>query len=117
MAADLVRVQRGAFSACAEFLPLRNRSLGPLAMTVLPIPLARRSAATPCAAVQSTAALLSLVTGRASRSWSALRIDGLSRHALTKSSALVDVRFALITGGKADIPKGRVGVRPWGRTV
>jgi hypothetical protein len=41
--------QRGAFSA--EFLPLRNRDLGPLAVTVLPIPLARRAAATaapPC---------------------------------------------------------------------
>src|SRR5215472_145228 len=28
---------------CAEFLPLRNRGLGPLAVTVLPIPLARRA--------------------------------------------------------------------------
>src|SRR6516164_5673939 len=41
---------------CAEFLPLRNRRLGPLAVTVLAIPLARRGAATACAAVQSTAA-------------------------------------------------------------
>ena len=42
---------------CAEFLLLRNRGLGPLAVTVLPIPLARRPAATACAAVQSTAPL------------------------------------------------------------
>src|SRR5262249_35533290 len=38
------------FEQCTEFLPLRNRGLGPLAVTVLPIPLARRGAATPCAA-------------------------------------------------------------------
>jgi hypothetical protein len=36
---------------CAEFLPLRNRGFGPLAVTVLPIPLAGRAAATLCAAV------------------------------------------------------------------
>src|SRR5262249_60135376 len=46
------------FQQRAEFLPLRNRGLGPLAVTVLPIPLARRAAATVCAAVQSTASLL-----------------------------------------------------------
>src|SRR5262249_22968673 len=33
------------------FPPLRNRGFGPLAVTVLPIPLARRAAATACAAV------------------------------------------------------------------
>jgi hypothetical protein len=44
------------FQQCAEFLPLRNGGLGPLAVTVLPIPLAGRPAATACAAVQSTAA-------------------------------------------------------------
>ena len=33
------------FEHCAEFLLLRNRGLGPFAVTVLPIPLARRSAA------------------------------------------------------------------------
>ena len=31
------------FQQCAEFLPLRNRGLGPLAVTVLPIPLASRA--------------------------------------------------------------------------
>ena len=36
----------------AEFLPLRNRGLRALAVTVLAIPLARRAAATACAAVQ-----------------------------------------------------------------
>jgi hypothetical protein len=39
------------FEQRAEFLPLRNRGLGPLAVAVLPIPLARRAAATsapPC---------------------------------------------------------------------
>ena len=45
------------FQQCAEFLPLRNRGLGPLAVTVLPIPFARRGTATACAAVQSHAAL------------------------------------------------------------
>ena len=33
------------FQQCAEFLPFRNRGLGPLAVTVLPIPLAGRAAA------------------------------------------------------------------------
>jgi hypothetical protein len=45
------------FQQSAEFLPLRNRDLGPLAVTVLPIPFAGRAAATACAAVQSTAPL------------------------------------------------------------
>jgi hypothetical protein len=45
------------FQQCAESPLLRNRGLGPLAVTVLPIPLARRPAATICAAVQSAAAL------------------------------------------------------------
>jgi hypothetical protein len=44
------------FEQCAEFLPLRNRGLGPLAVTVLSVPLARRAAATGRAAVQSAAA-------------------------------------------------------------
>jgi len=35
---------------CAEFWLLRNRGLRALAVTELPIPLARRAAATPCAA-------------------------------------------------------------------
>ena len=39
------------FEQCAEFALFRNRGLGPLAVTVLPIPLARRGAATVCAAV------------------------------------------------------------------
>ena len=33
------------FKQCAEFLLLRNRGLGPIAATALPIPLARRGAA------------------------------------------------------------------------
>jgi hypothetical protein len=37
---------------CAEFPLFRNGGLGPLAVTVLAIPLARRAAATVCAAVQ-----------------------------------------------------------------
>ena len=41
------------FEQCAELLLLSNRGLGPLAVTVLPIPFARRAAATACAAVQS----------------------------------------------------------------
>ena len=73
------------FQQCAEFLPLRNRGLGPLAVPVLPIAVARRAAATACAAVQSTASLSSLVTGRACRSGS-IRVfavyptDQSSRH-------------------------------------
>src|SRR5215831_14524689 len=47
----------GHLEQCAEFLPLRNRGLGPLAVTVLSIPFARRATATACAAVQSTAPL------------------------------------------------------------
>jgi hypothetical protein len=39
------------FQQCAEFLPLRNRGLGALAVTVLPVPIARRAATTACAAV------------------------------------------------------------------
>ena len=42
---------------CAEFALFRNRGLGPLAVTVLAIPLARRAAATACAAVESAAPL------------------------------------------------------------
>jgi hypothetical protein len=38
------------FEQCAEFLLLRNRGLGPLAVTLLPISLARRATATACAA-------------------------------------------------------------------
>ena len=45
------------FQQCAEFLLLRNRGLGPLAVMVLPIALAMKAAATACAAVQSTARL------------------------------------------------------------
>src|SRR5215831_8613747 len=45
------------FQQCAEFALLRNRGLGALAVTVLPIPFARRPAATVCAAVQATAPL------------------------------------------------------------
>jgi hypothetical protein len=55
---------------------LRNRGLGALPVCVLPIALARRGAATACAAVQSTAPFF-----WGSRSWSALRIDGLSEIA------------------------------------
>jgi hypothetical protein len=39
------------FQQCVEFPLLRNRGLGPVAVTVLPIPLARRTAATACTAV------------------------------------------------------------------
>ena len=39
------------FQQCAEFLLLRNRGFGALAVTVLPVPLARRAAATASAAV------------------------------------------------------------------
>jgi hypothetical protein len=39
------------FQQGAELLPLRNRGLGTLAVTVLPIPLARRGTATACTAV------------------------------------------------------------------
>jgi hypothetical protein len=48
---------RSIFSERAEFPTLRNSSLRTLAVTVLPIPLASRAAATACAAVQPTAPL------------------------------------------------------------
>jgi len=38
------------FQQCAEFLPLRNRGLGALAVTVLPIPFAREATAIAIAA-------------------------------------------------------------------
>jgi hypothetical protein len=43
------------FQQCAKFPLLHNRGLSALAVTVLPIALARRATATACAAVQSTA--------------------------------------------------------------
>jgi hypothetical protein len=46
---------RSNFSKSAEFPLLCNGRLGPFAVTVLPIALASRAAATACAAVQSTA--------------------------------------------------------------
>jgi hypothetical protein len=45
------------FQRSAEFLPLRNRGLGPLAVAILPIPFAKRVAATAGAAVQPAASL------------------------------------------------------------
>src|SRR5262249_31530602 len=45
------------FEHCGELALLRNRGLGPLAVTVCPIALARTAAATACAGVQSTAPL------------------------------------------------------------
>src|SRR5215469_1950274 len=58
-AAQMCSCQTSAehFQQCAEFVPLRNRGLGPLAVTILPIPFARRAAATACTAVQPTAPL------------------------------------------------------------
>jgi hypothetical protein len=38
--------QREAFQQRAKFLPLRNRGFGTLAVTILPVPFARRAAAT-----------------------------------------------------------------------
>src|SRR5262249_29082115 len=67
------------FEQRAEFALLRNHGPCALAVTVLPVPFARRAAATACAAVQSTAApFSSLVSGRACHAWSALRTDVLS---------------------------------------
>jgi hypothetical protein len=43
------------FQQCTKFSLLCNRGLGPLAVTVLPIPLASRAAATACAAVHGVA--------------------------------------------------------------
>ena len=62
------------FQQCAEFLPLRNRGLGPLAVTVLPIPLAMRAAATVCGAPRGK-----MVSGK-----EATGIPGTSRSRLGK---------------------------------
>jgi len=72
--------QAGAehFQQCAEFLPLRNRGLRLLSVTVLPIPLARRAAATACAAVQSTAAFF--------RRWQGFPLLGASEVATIASA-------------------------------
>jgi hypothetical protein len=59
---------------CAEFLALSNRGLGPLAVTVLPIPLARRAAATVCGAPRGK-----MVSGKEATS-----IPGTSRSRLGK---------------------------------
>ena len=67
------------FQQCAEFALFRNRGLGSLAVTILPISFARRGTATSCAAVQiDSIPFSSLATGRASHSWFALRTDVLS---------------------------------------
>jgi len=64
------------FEQRAELLPLRNRGLGALAVSVLAVALARRAAATACAAVQSTASLF--------RRWRAARFPAPGpRSALT----------------------------------
>jgi hypothetical protein len=47
--AKLCHASAEHFEQCAEFSLLRYRGLGPLAVTVLPIPFARRAAATACA--------------------------------------------------------------------
>src|SRR5260221_14613202 len=79
------------FEQCAEFLPLRNRGLGPLAVTVLPIPLARRATATDCAAVQSMFNPANRKSKRYSvhytlpASWN--HPHGLTRYAGTRPSA------------------------------
>src|SRR6266436_1361215 len=57
-----------------QFLPLRNRGLGPLAVTVLPIPLAMRAAATVCSAPRGK-----MVSGK-----EATGIPGTSRSRLGK---------------------------------
>jgi hypothetical protein len=47
---EIMSGQAEHLEQCAEFPLLRNRGLGALAVTVLPIALARRGAATACAA-------------------------------------------------------------------
>ena len=47
--ANYVRPSRSIFQQCAESPLLCNRDLGALAVTVLPIPFARRPTATACA--------------------------------------------------------------------
>jgi hypothetical protein len=64
------------FQQCAEFPLLRNRVFGPLAVTVLPIPFARRAAATACAAVQSPGPKNGLLCGARS---GRRRTQGLSQ--------------------------------------
>ena len=54
---DLCQAVAEHFQQCAESPLLCNRGLRALAVAVLPIPFARRPAATACAAVQSTAPL------------------------------------------------------------
>jgi hypothetical protein len=50
--ARLCQASAEHFQKCAELPLLCNRDLGPFGVTVLPIPLARRAAATACSAVQ-----------------------------------------------------------------
>jgi hypothetical protein len=60
------------FKRCAEFAPLRNRGLGPLAVTVLAIPLARGRLYRLRRRASDSAPFSSLATGRVSHAWSAL---------------------------------------------
>jgi hypothetical protein len=66
------------FQQCAEFPLLRNRGLRRLAVTVLPIALARRGTATPFRRrVIDSGPFSSPVSGRVSRSWPGLtRLNG-----------------------------------------
>jgi len=63
------------FQQCAEFPLLRNRGLGPLAVTVLPIPLARRAAAirtsTRCLIGRPAQSTLTLSNGSSGRGYRA----------------------------------------------
>jgi hypothetical protein len=79
---DTLLVRSGQrFQQCTEFPLLRNRSLGPLAVTVLSIPLARRAAATACAAVQSTTPLF--------RRWRRARLSAIGPRSVTLTAGYV----------------------------
>jgi hypothetical protein len=84
-----ISCQTGAerFQQCTQFALLRNRGLGVLAVTVLPIPFARRATATACAAAIDSAPFSSLVIGALGMALLSL----LSAHADLASIAVVRI--------------------------
>jgi hypothetical protein len=81
--AKLCQASAKHFQQRAEFVPLRNRDLRALAVTVLPIPLARRAAATACGAPRGKMVSRKEATG----------IPGTSRSRLGKLARTKVVRF------------------------
>src|SRR5215472_4896919 len=96
------------FQHCPEFALLRNRDLGPLAVTVLPIPLPRRAAATPLAPTCNRRPFF--VAGEAGTSW-ARNVSGYPRsssHSYHAANAERTETIARSRGGIGRAPRSEV---------